>query len=556
MESLEPRYALSVSMIDLSQFELDPTYTTVDSPANHVVSTGSGWDGVAGLLSTHPSGIEGGTGVLLPTGQHVLTAAHLLTDDYGNLDVSAFTATFVLPGGYSTVSAAANGYHVHPNWGGTYALGSGYDLAIVELESPVSLAAERFDIYRETDEIGQIGDKAGFGKSGTGTTGDTLDYGTKREGANKYEALDTNSRILFYDFDNGTSANDAFYQYFGAGMADTGLGNDEVMTAPGDSGSPTLIDGQIAGITSFRTVLVSAADYLPGINSSFGEVGGDTRVSVFADWIDSVVDIVAPTVVDVTISGSSSLHDPYSFDDNSADGSGEQLRTVPVGGADTITLDFSEDVTVAEGDLTIIGLRSGNSPIIDDFTLTGDTATWTFTSAFAADQYLIKLSDDVVDAMGYGLDGEWVNPTSLTASYNADYAFPSGDGTAGGDFDFVFTILPADFNRDLSVGLGDYNIWLYSSGSTFGDGDANGDGSVGLGDYNIWLYSPQFTPSLATLNILADLEGSDYDVDLNDATAYLLNPVDFNGDSTAGDAGDDAIMAAFASFGIDLEVFS
>jgi hypothetical protein len=38
-----------------------------------------------------------------------------------------------------------------------------------------------------------------------------------------------------------------------------------------------------------------------------------------------------PQVANVTVSGSQSTHDPYSFDDT--DGSGEQLRTVPVGGA-------------------------------------------------------------------------------------------------------------------------------------------------------------------------------------------------------------------------------
>jgi hypothetical protein len=43
----------------------------------------------------------------------------------------------------------------------------------------------------------------------------------------------------------------------------------------------------------------------------------------------------APKVLDVTVSGSGSTHDDYSFDQHDADGSGKQLKTVPVGGADT-----------------------------------------------------------------------------------------------------------------------------------------------------------------------------------------------------------------------------
>ena len=57
------------------------------------------------------------------------------------------------------------------------------------------------------------------------------------------------------------------------------------------------------------------------------------------------VDIVnPPKVTNVTVSGSSSVHAPYSF--AGVVGDGDQLRTVPVGGADTISITFSEDVNV------------------------------------------------------------------------------------------------------------------------------------------------------------------------------------------------------------------
>src|SRR5690606_22097578 len=120
-----------------------------------------------------------------------------------------------------------------------------------------------------------------------------------------------------------------------------GLGNAEVMTAPGDSGGPTLLNDQIAGVTSFRARL-TFGDIDSQLNSSFGEIGGDTLVSVFASWIDSITDEPgAPQVTNVIISNTvpNSPHAPFSFD--TVDGSGLQLRTVPVGGADTVSIQFS-----------------------------------------------------------------------------------------------------------------------------------------------------------------------------------------------------------------------
>jgi secreted trypsin-like serine protease len=100
-----------------------------------------------------------------------------------------------------------------------------------------------------------------------------------------------------YDFDNGLARNDAFGAYFG--KSDLGLGDFEVDSAPGDSGGPTFINGLLAGVTSFgltftdekdssgQYTLCSPAnpDVLCGINSTFGEFAGDTRVSGYNQWI-------------------------------------------------------------------------------------------------------------------------------------------------------------------------------------------------------------------------------------------------------------------------------
>ncbi|MBC8229691.1 PEP-CTERM sorting domain-containing protein [bacterium] len=74
------------------------------------------------------------------------------------------------------------------------------------------------------------------------------------------------------------------------------------MSAPGDSGGPTFIDGEIAGITSYGVTLwggdVSTSDIdgpFPTLNNSFGEFAGDTRVAYYADFINQTTAIPEPT---------------------------------------------------------------------------------------------------------------------------------------------------------------------------------------------------------------------------------------------------------------------
>jgi hypothetical protein len=86
------------------------------------------------------------------------------------------------------------------------------------------------------------------------------------------------------------------------------------------------------------------------------------------------------------------------------------------------------------------------------------------------------------------LDGEWENPTSL-ADISSD-TFPSGNGTAGGTFEFRFNALSSDANRDLAVDAADYAIWranyATAADATFADGDSSGDGAVDGADYTLW----------------------------------------------------------------------
>lgn len=282
-------------------------YTTADpDPDNRVVTPGTTpFDGVADLIIDNAFRC---TGSLLTGGRHILTAAHCLTDDSGNLTANNVQATWMLPSG--NVTLGSNAFSVHPGWTGDIFIAN--DLAIITLPTVAPADVPRYDIYTNTDEVGQVADKTGYGSSGTGATGDTLPSGTKREGDNLYDDLHdtmamalglvpnvnyTPGAVLQYDFDNGLAANDAFGVFFG--NAQLGQGLLEVNSAPGDSGGPSYIDGKIAGITSYGLTFLDSggSDIDSELNSSFGEFSGDTRVSVHKDWIYQIVGVPEPGTV-------------------------------------------------------------------------------------------------------------------------------------------------------------------------------------------------------------------------------------------------------------------
>jgi hypothetical protein len=104
---------------------------------------------------------------------------------------------------------------------------------------------------------------------------------------------------------------------------------------------------------------------------------------------------------------------------------------------------FTEAVDVEAGDLVLHGVNVPNYAIAgvtyDPATF---TATWSLAAPIAADKLLVRVRDTVQSTSGGSLDGE---PT----------AFPSGNGTAGGDFTLRFDVLPGDATGDRSVGSAD-----------------------------------------------------------------------------------------------------
>ena len=280
------------------------------NPNDRIVKPGTGYDGVVSL-DVNRNGISDCMGSLLPTGLHILTAAHCFTDFGANLD-NVLPVSFELPTG--TVSINVAKIFIHPEWGGLFDIESfGADIAILELASIAPQSAQRYDIYRNTDEIGKVGIKVGYGDTGQGNLGSTISSQNKRSGQNIYDAegqilssvIPVNilpGAVLAYDFDNGKPENDAFGVL---GIPDLGLGLQEAISAPGDDGGPTFINGLIAGVTSINTCLgfdfvnfgcSSPPDVDNVGNSSFGQIGVDTRVSTYASYVDDVLaGKVAPT---------------------------------------------------------------------------------------------------------------------------------------------------------------------------------------------------------------------------------------------------------------------
>ncbi|HEY9652649.1 MAG TPA: trypsin-like serine protease [Coleofasciculaceae cyanobacterium] len=297
---------------------------TTGDPNDYIVPL-EDYSGVTLLNFSNSRGEPEGrcTGSLLTGGEYILTAAHCITDEYGNLKRINTQAIFGFPSEPQISLIDPNGYFIAPGWFGE--LNSGFsignDLAVLKLTEPAPTGLEQYDIYRGSEEIGQTFSVVGYGQTGTGDTGATTFDGQKRQGENLF---DTGGEIftplwnqlipdfagvapgsqLVFDFDNGKPENDAMGVHFS--RFDTGLGLSEVSIAPGDSGGPSFIGNSIAGVTSY--LFTDAAVFPDGTvvpvfpdgqitdvnrqlepNASFGEFAVATRVANYAGFVDDVV---------------------------------------------------------------------------------------------------------------------------------------------------------------------------------------------------------------------------------------------------------------------------
>lgn len=241
------------------------------------------FDGVVQVSAFDDNGTTwNGSGVLLSTGRHILTAAHVLTDNRGRLHANNTVVTF-RTGHFTSdnfveqMTIPVAGHFVHPNWNGESDRDYGYDLAILELPQFAPALADRFDIYRGSDEVGKMITMVGYGMTGTGTRGATAPAdGNRRMATNVIDATSSDHWYLRgRGGPNGTVLEIDFDERDGEGIP-----------APGDSGGPFFLGNRVAGIISagFETALFGGAP-----ESNFGEIATATRVSFFANWIDGIV---------------------------------------------------------------------------------------------------------------------------------------------------------------------------------------------------------------------------------------------------------------------------
>jgi hypothetical protein len=280
MERLEERLAPVVGAY--APDPVPPGFVTVDGvPLDSVVQLGLSKAGDDGTC----------TGSLLRSQRHILTAAHCLTDDNGAIDVTQVTVTFRLPGWANPVvyTVMPSAIAIHPNWTGD--IDEGNDIAVMTLPTlapsgPDGLGTTGYLLYSKFDEVGTQFEFAGFGQTGTGSSGGmggTAGTG-KRLGYNRFDvrtkpvpflAGDTG---LAFDFDSGSITDNSLAAF---ASPKTPVKTGDSMTAKGDSGGPSFIQGYIAGVTS-GTYSVDPN----GPNSDFGDIGVVERVSLHTNWIN------------------------------------------------------------------------------------------------------------------------------------------------------------------------------------------------------------------------------------------------------------------------------
>ena len=223
-----------------------------------------------------------------------------------------------------------------------------------------------------------------------------------------------------------------------------------------------------------------------------------------------VLSAVSPTVVDVELASTEWTPAFYSYleteglGDNGYQvpvGSSAQNTTLPWNNLDILRVMFSENVYIDRADLSLTSSQQAVFEVLDfDFDTSTNVAEWTFAGALPNDRFLIDIDTDGADPVrdwhGNLLDGEWSNGVSTYAS---------GDGTAGGDFEFSFNILAGDaygieileYNNLWAIYLAvgqDVNDPLYLARR-----DINGNGIIDTPDWqqvwnNLWETLPTGTP--------------------------------------------------------------
>ncbi len=240
-------------------------------------------------------GTSYGTGSLLYDGKSILTAAHVFDGmSYDNLKIYLYDGESDF-----TLNARVTVYEGYDD------VNINGDLAIVTFDETLDDFYNRYNIFRD-DSISRDFTAVGYGDVGTGTTG-YIDSSTihKVKVTNTFDAdlntLENDSylnlswesildSVLVADFDTGNSNQDVI-GYLN-NTQDLGTGYTEGIIAPGDSGGPSFVNEQIAGIASYSFEYNSANfqfDVNDTLDSSFGEMAAWQSTAYYQEWIDKTI---------------------------------------------------------------------------------------------------------------------------------------------------------------------------------------------------------------------------------------------------------------------------
>jgi len=214
--------------------------------------------------------------------RHLLSAAHAVDID-GNGVSDADSVTFVLNYG-SDIShqIAASSWTIHPDFTGFTGSNHVDDMLIIELASPLPAGVPLYELRSTPVGAGTTFTMVGYGKSGYGDIGWTVDpsFSVKRVGYNNADQFFEGAREWRYDYDGPDG--DGF-------MGGPTLGNlVETALGPGDSGGPGFveIDGE--------HLLAATNTFAFGPNplwttSTRATGGGGMLVYPYLTWINSEI---------------------------------------------------------------------------------------------------------------------------------------------------------------------------------------------------------------------------------------------------------------------------
>ena len=251
------------------------------------------------------------------------------------------------------------------------------------------------------------------------------------------------------------------------GLVTISLGNN-----PGGGAlTGTLIMNAVNGVATFSTLALSKPGNGYTLNVAAAGISSTATGSFNAD--------PSPEVAEVLVSGTTWTSAFLNGVKLAGEGNGigyeipagaSQAKTLPWPNINQVEIVFSEAVTVTQASLALSGLGGTYATTGFSYNATTFTGTWTLAHAIGTDRLNINLASTgaaaVTDTHGIALDGEWTNGA---------HAYPSGNGVAGGDFNFAFNVLPADANQDGIVNGQDLALISSSWLSAGPAGDINAD---------------------------------------------------------------------------------